>query len=187
MKINTICIIAITLLLFTTNLFASNLVGISCALKEDIAKKQALSDLSSQIYVELSSDFEKIVESKDENIVKNIKQAIKTKTRLPLFAVRYVKKDCKYDEYTKGFEITVFFNEKKAKNLYTQKILSLKREIEDLNDLLKTAKTQEAKYDILTELLTKIESFSKVCTVALFLNVKNLPVISQSESKIKQI
>jgi archaellum component FlaC len=140
------------------------------------AKKEALSDLSNQVSVNVKSEFKEFQKA-IENEYKNYKQnLIKTSSNLPLKSVRF--------KYENGDTLAIL-NSTLALNVYKNELNRLKKEIKEIQKEIQSTKSNTQKYRLYKELLKDVEEFNKNKIVAIVLRGENLPTINISEVKIK--
>ena len=148
------------LLLFITLLLQANtIVG------EGETKKEALSDLSNQLSVNIKSEFKSYVKIIGNNYKKAKEKKIYLISNLPLKGVKYQNSN----------PIKAILSSKSLK-VYKSELSRLKKEINYL-------KTQPKTYDNLTLLLQNIESFNKNKIVAVALGATDLPKITITKAE----
>lgn len=163
---------------FCLSVYASShkLVGFGFSPSLKVAKQEALEDLASQISIEISASFEQRSQQEGNKAQQKLKHLLKTSTKLPLFAVSY-KQSLKQE-----YEVQAFFDVTKAKKLYLAKLKKYHKSIQNLKSLLQKARTKKERYTLLSTLLSKADTFYKLESVALFLELKNTPKLHSFES-----
>jgi len=147
------------------------------------AKKEALSDLCMQIYVQVQSEFEKWVKGRmgTGKIVREIKKHVRTSSNLPILKAEITIK--KFPEEYKAFAV---LSSDKALPAYKARLSTLEKEINSLWLKVQRTKKQKVRYEALLELLSLIDAYEKHYVVATVLGYKEplkLPV-SRSEVKV---
>jgi hypothetical protein len=136
-----------------------------------VAKKEALSDISSQISSKVTSEY-KSYQAKLGNQYKESKEKIiNISTNLPIKGARFKK-----TEENDCIKIIATLDKNSLK-VYEESLKILKKNIDNLKN--------KTDYDSLELLLEKVQKFSKHKIVAIALGGKNLPTIDILESDIK--
>ena len=139
-------------------------------------KKEALSDLSNQISVEVSSDYTQIAQKLRNSYKDSKKSVIEVKSELPLKSVRFVYED--------GSTLAVL-NSTLALKVYKEELNRLKKEINSIQNSLKKNSSNTQKYRLYKQLLEDVDMFNKNKIVAVILRGENLPTINITEAEIK--
>jgi hypothetical protein len=139
-------------------------------------KKEALSDLSNQISVEVKSSYKQLSLAIANSYKNSQKKLIELKSELPLKSVRFVYEDG---------ETMAVLTSQYALKIYEDELSRLKKEIDTTIENLKNVNSKTVKYKLYKSLIINIENFNKHKIVATILNGENLPVLSVSESDIK--
>jgi hypothetical protein len=151
------CIILTTAILLN----ATTIVGIG----ED--KKEALSDLSNQLSVNVKSEFKSYAKVIGKQYKKIKEKEINLISNLPIKGVRY--------QNSQPIKAILSSN---AIKVYKEELIKLKKEIDYL-------KKQPKTYENLTKLLKDINSFNKNKIVAVALGATNLPNINITKSQVE--
>ena len=171
--------------LLTTLLFLSSLVqsatitGIGYADIEKEAKKESLADLSNKISVDVKSDFKTITKALGDDYQKLNEKLIELSSNLPLKGIEF-----KTLVGNRLVKTTAILSTKKALILYISELKRLHKNISASMLEYETAKNDDAKYNILNQVLKDIQSFNKHKTVAILLGGKNLPILNTTQSEI---
>jgi len=170
---------ALPILLIFTQLNATTLTGTAYANLEKESKKEALSDLSNKISVNVKSDFQTITKSFGKDYKKSNEKLIQLSSNLPIIGVDF--------HNTIGntlVKTTATISSEISLKVYITELKRLKRNIAHNILDLKTSKDDDIKYKILNQLLNDIDNFNKYKIVALILNGKNLPTLDITKSEI---
>jgi hypothetical protein len=168
------------ILVFTHLAFAIDLTGIGYGKTEKDAKNEALADLSSLIKVKVKSKYYQIVKGNNSNQIKEIKSVVLTESDLPILGV-------KYNLFIASSELMAeaHLNPDNVKKLYQSELNTTYKNVKDSLKFLEQAKTDIEKYNILTDLLTYIDRYSKYKAVALLIGLKNINTLPVTESEVK--
>jgi hypothetical protein len=139
-------------------------------------KKEALSDLSNQISVEVKSTYKQLSIALKDSFKNSKQKLIEVKSELPLKSVRFVYED--------GQTMAVLTSSL-ALNVYKNELDRLKKEIISIESNIKNTKSNSIKYRLYKSLLENVEAFNKHKVVAIILNGENLPTINITETDIK--
>ena len=147
---------------------------------KDEAIKDALSSLSSQLAVEVKSDYNRYKSVIDGKYQNNTTQKITTSSNLPILSADI-------DVYEGQNSVTVIseLDSKKALGAYTLEIKRVQNEIKQSLKIIKITKSSDIKYKNYTNILSLISSFNKHKVVATLLGANDLPSIEISISEIK--
>jgi hypothetical protein len=146
----------------------------------DEAIKDALSNLSTRLSVEVKSDFSKYKSVIDGEYKSNTTQKITTSSNLPILSANI-------DVFEAQRHVAVIseLDSKKALKAYRVEIDRLHKEIIQSLKSIKTVKSNDIKYKSYTNLIALIQSFNKHKIVATLLGASNLPSADVSIAKIK--
>ena len=167
--------------------YSIEIKGVGYGKDEIEAKLFALNDLSSQIEVEVSSQFSQIMtefsktgNSSSQEFTESI---VKTKSGLPIIGVKY--NVLKINDKNFKYKTESILDSKTSLNSYEAKLSSLKEEIQKLNNILNQKQTSAEKIETLNLLFSKIYSFNKYKIVTIFLGSTNIPKLDTSDGEIK--
>jgi len=171
----------ITILLFLSiSIEAITITGIGYGLNKKESKKEALSDLSNKISVEVRSRFISKTIILDKDYQKQKEKSIELSSNLPIKGI-----DISYIDSVRLTRATAKLDSKTALKLYLNELKKFEKELAFLELKLQTTKDKNLKYDLLNEMLNLLNNFEKHKIVAIFLGAKNLPQIDITKSKIK--
>lgn len=165
---------------FTIFLEASTFNGVGYGVSKIDSKKEALADLSSQISVDVKSDYETVTSNLSGKYEKNTKNIIHLSSNLPLKGVIF--KISKENDY---FKTVATIDSKNSLKLYKQELFSLQRNILDDHEMFMMSKNNNIRYHILKRLVKDIERFNKNKIIATLLGAKDLPSIKITMSTVK--
>jgi len=158
---------------------ATTITGIGYADLEPEAKKEALSDLSNKISVDVKSDFITITKTLGKEYEKSNEKIVELSSNLPILGVQFEELVGK-----RLVKSTAIINSKNTLSLYEIELKRLYKNISTSMLDLDTNKNDDTKYTILNQLLQDIESFNKHKVVAVILGAKNLPILAITKSEV---
>ncbi len=161
------------LLLFSNSAtFAAEVVGQGWGDTEALAKREALADISSRISITVRSNFKTSLSvnatTVDKNRTENVNQVsentVETHSELPILGASFSTRK-------EGEQVLVKAVLETSKNLplYTMKLDGLRGRIAALNGSLAKEKSGEVQYHAIMEMLTLLDEFKKLNTVAVYL------------------
>jgi hypothetical protein len=159
---------------------AKTIIGKGFGITREEAKKEALSDLSSSIQVEVQSSFESMVKEVNRKVEEFTRNVITLKSELPILGAEY-----KFSKTRDGQESTAILNSESVVRLYGAQINEIKKNIDTLQRLIEKSPSRMEKYQLYTEILTGLKQYYKYKTVAILLGSKNIPDIDITEVEIK--
>ena len=166
----------IFLLLLVSYSFATTIKGIGYGDNKEERLKNAVSDLSEEISVEVKSIYISHAQVDGKKYKKHQEEIVNLSSCLPIKGVKYFI----YPNNT-----TAILNSKYSLKVYIDELHRLKKEISFLELKLNNTKNNEEKYTILNKLLKYIISFNKHKIVATLLGGKNIPKIAIIQSQIE--
>ena len=137
-----------------------------------IAKKEALSDISSQISSKVTSEYKSYQAKLGDQYKESKEKIINVSTNLPIQGAKFETTEEKND-YIK----IIATLDKNSLKVYKESLRVLKNNIDNLKN--------KTNYDSLELLLEKVQKFYKHKIVAIALGGKNLPTINVLDSDIK--
>lgn len=170
----------ILIIISLIGLNATTIIGQGYGDNEKESLKDALSDLSNRISVNVKSDLKTFTNTVNKKYKKSISQIVHLSSSLPIKGAEF--KTINSARLTKT---TAILNSSKALYIYKKEIAKLKRNISSSFKELKKSKNSDIKYKILTQILEDIESFEKHKIVAILLGAKNLPSLNVNKNDIK--
>ena len=174
-------IVCLFLMLFISQYsFALELIGIGYGKSEREAKKDALADLSSLIRVEVKTKFFKKYTKTGSKYTKDVKNLILTESDLPILGVQYNMFAAKSELMAEAH-----LNPKKVKKMYKDELDTTYNNIHKSLELLEKTKSDDVKYQILSDLLTLIDSYTKYKAVGILIDLDNIKNLSVTESEVK--
>jgi len=159
---------------------AKTIIGKGFGITREEAKKEALSDLSSSIQVEVQSSFESMVKEVNRKVEEFTQNVITLKSELPILGAEY-----QYSKTRDGQKSTAILNSESVVRLYGAQINEIKKNIDTLQRLIEKSPSRMEKYQLYTEILTGLKQYYKYKTVAILLGSKNIPDIDITEVEIK--
>jgi hypothetical protein len=159
---------------------AKTIIGKGFGITREEAKKEALSDLSSSIQVEVQSSFESMVKEVNRKVEEFTRNVITLKSELPILGAEY-----QYSKTRDGQKSTAILNSESVVRLYGAQINEIKKNIDTLQRLIEKSPSRMEKYQLYTEILTGLKQYYKYKTVAILLGSKNIPDIDITEVEIK--
>ncbi len=159
---------------------AKTIIGKGFGITREEAKKEALSDLSSSIQVEVQSSFESMVKEVNRKVEEFTQNVITLKSELPILGAEY-----QYSKTRDGQKSTAILNSESVVRLYGAQINEIKKNIDTLQRLIEKSSSRMEKYQLYTEILTGLKQYYKYKTVAILLGSKNIPDIDITEVEIK--
>ncbi|UOD33945.1 LPP20 family lipoprotein [Deferribacteraceae bacterium V6Fe1] len=170
----------IVLLISFTNVMAENkeIFGIGYGQDREIAKKEALADLATQISVNIKSDFERVQKVLNNEIKSSAATSIiKTSSEIPLLGIKF--------EYQDDDKVIAILSSENSLSAYINEIEKLTVETNKLKTMSEQTNNSSLKYDYLLKILSNLKLLEKYKTVAIILGHSNFPVIDITESEIK--
>ena len=165
-------IFALLLLAYQQPILANEVVGQGWGDTEAAAKREALADISSRISVTVRSNFKttQTVSSKtvEKNKTETVNQAsestIETNSELPILGADFIV-------HNEGRQVLVKAILETSRNLpqYETKLDELRARINSLNSRVAKERKSEAQYSGLMDILTLLDEFKKLNTVAVYL------------------
>jgi len=166
--------------MITSNLLATTITGVGYAVSESEAKKEALSDLSNNISVNVKSDFQTIIKTSNKrNYNKLNKRFINLSSNLPILGASFdkvIEKDM--------VKAIATIDSKTARKIYLMEIRRIFKNILSSQTKLKSTKDENKRYMILTQMLKNIDSFNKHKIIASLLGAKYMPNLDITRSEI---
>jgi hypothetical protein len=159
---------------------AKTIIGKGFGITREEAKKEALSDLSSAIQVEVQSSFESMVKEVNRKVEEFTQNVITLKSELPILGAEY-----KFSKTRGGQKSTAILDSQAVLRLYADQINEIKKNIDTLQSLIQKSPSRMEKYQLYTEILTSLKQYYKYKTVAILLGSKNIPEIDITEVEIK--
>lgn len=169
----------IIFLAIATFLNAQVITGMGYGKDTKKIKDEALSDLSSKISSQVSSDFVTICAVAGDDVKKTLKSVVQVKSELPILGAEF-----KYDNY-KGV-VKVSLDSERVLKLYEEKLKQLSLELQKLSTLLKKTDSSSELYEIYTHLQRYLVEFNKHKIVAVMLGSRKIPKVTLSEALIIQ-
>jgi hypothetical protein len=178
-------------LIFSTHTFSQSieLIGVGEGSRIEIAKEEALSDLSQKIMVIVKSEFTSNETQKIEtdNWKRQNKEEfesykskiISLKTDLPILSPKFQNE--LYYNVKNTYYIEVLLNSE-DKLVYNDRLNSLYNNVSQNYSLIKKEDDSSKKVKLLIDILKDIEEYNKVRIIGIYLgvqNIKNLPVTEQ--------
>ncbi|MEA2017655.1 MAG: hypothetical protein U9N59_04335, partial [Campylobacterota bacterium] len=168
------------ILLFSMiTLQATTITGTAYASIEKDSKKEALSDLSNKISVNVKSDFKTITKSFGKNYEKSNEKLVHLSSNLPILGA-----DFKNNFGNTLIKTTATISSEVSLKVYIVQLKRLKKNISHSMLELENSTNPDIKYSILNQLLNDIENFNKHKIVALILKGVNLPTLGITKSEI---
>lgn len=160
------------LFLFSPALCAAQLSGQGWGDTEAAAKREALSNLSSRISVTVRSKVKnkKIISSKtvdqkrSDSVNQVAENSVETESELPILGAEFNSQ--KADG---RFVVEVVLDSARSRTLYDQRLNELRQQIAALNARFGMTQGNEAQYHLLMDMLTQLEEYKKLNTVAIYL------------------
>ena len=166
--------------LLTSSLYGVTITGQGYADLEKDSLKEALSDLSNRISVNVKSDFKTYTKVIDKDYKQSKEKLVEISSSLPIKGALF--DTLIGDRLTKT---TASLTTKNALGAYTMELKRLEKNISKNLIKLKNTKNKTLKYNILVQLYEDIENFNKHKIVATMLDGKNLPTIKTTISDVK--
>lgn len=151
---------------FINNLFANPLSAIGYGDNEEQAKRDALSNLSNNLYVHVDVAITSILGEEDGKAYSRIVKQVTTESNLPLLGTRFLP----VEKQSKGYKITVSLEPEQAVPLYRNKLHSLHNTLTTLSIYLKPTHDSELRYDRLLEAKKHLEEYENLRYIYLALN-----------------
>lgn len=168
-------IVSLFLITVLSNSFAAEVVGQGWGNTEAIAKREALADISSMISVTVRSTFKttqtvntnSVGKSKSESVSQASENAVETNTELPILGVDF-------SIHHEGQQVLVkaVLETSKSLPMYESRMDDLRGRITSLNASVMDTRAGEFRYNDAMELLTLLDEFKKLNTVAIYLGGK---------------
>lgn len=158
---------------------AATITGTAYADLEKDSKKEALSDLSNKISVDVKSDFKTITKSFGTHYEKSNEKLVELSSNLPLLGV-----DFQNIIGTRLVKTTATISSEISLAVYKTELNRLHKNISHGMLDLNTSKNEDTKYTLLNQLLQDIENFNKHKIVAIVLGAQNLPFLDVTKSEI---
>lgn len=168
-------------LITATSINALTLSAIGQGNTESESTKDALSTLSSQLSVEVKSDFKSYTTVLAGKYAKNKEKFVEVSSSLPIKGVVLSNKS-----NHNSIETTAILSTKNALNAYLVELDRLSKNIKDSKRKLKQTNNNNLKYSVLNQLLNDIENFNKHKIVATLLEGKDLPTLNITIATVKQ-
>ena len=167
-------------IILTTSLKAIIITGQGYGNNEKDSLEESLADLSSRISVNVKSDFKSYITTNDTSYDKRKEKLIELSSSLPIKSAKFVVLDG--NDLTKT---TASITTKYSLKAYMSELERLAKNIAD-GVLESTKKKNNAlQHTILTQVLQDLENFNKHKIVATMLGAKNIPLLKETEAKIK--
>jgi len=157
---------------FLSNTLAAVVVGQGWGNTEAAAKREALADISSRISITVRSNFKttqtvnalSVDKNKTETVSQASENTVETNTELPILGADFIV-------HNEGQQVLVKAVLETAKNLplYEKRLDGLRERIVALNIIVANAKASESQYHDIMDMLTLLEDFKKLNTVAIYL------------------
>ncbi|OIR19457.1 hypothetical protein GALL_03380 [mine drainage metagenome] len=164
---------ALLLLLFQVDLFAADIVGQGWGDTEAAAKREALADISSKISITVRSRFKStqvvsartVDKNRSEAVAQLSENTVETNSELPILGAEYASR-------TEGSQVSVQATLETSKSLplYEKRLDALRDHIAALKADTAKAKDGDAQYNGIMHMLTLLDEFRKLNTVAIYLN-----------------
>ncbi len=172
-------LILLNLLTLTIALNATTISGTAYATLEKDSKKEALSDLSNKISVNVKSDFTTITKSLGQTYEKANEKLVQLSSNLPILGADF--QNIVSDTLIKT---TATISSEISLEVYITELKRLKKNISHSMLEFENSKNDDIKYRILNQVLNDIENFNKHKIVALVLKGENLPTLDITKSEI---
>lgn len=164
-------------LFFVQSANAILLTGEGYDVTREGAKKKALAALSEALQVEVKSETD-ISQSTETGVQASTR--VQTLSELPLLGVDFTfSNKSNGDQFCSGM-----LDSRKVTKLYKEKLSLIATSINSMQKQLKTS-TATAKYQVLSDMLAKLDQYSKYQLVARLIGVKNIPSVSVTVSQVK--
>lgn len=175
-KIFVIVIMLISLINATAE--DKKIIGIGYGQDREIAKKEALADLTSQISISIKSDFEKVQKVLNNKIKSTAATSIiKTSAEIPLLGVRF--------EYPQENQVLAILSAESSLKAYINEIEKLTSETAKLIAISEKTKKLNLKYEYLLKILSNLNLLNKYKTVAIILGYSDFPELYITEDEVK--
>ncbi len=177
------------LLLCSPALMAAQLSGQGWGDTEAAAKREALANLSSRISVTVRSKVtnkktisSKTVDAKRSDSVNQVAEnSVETESELPILGAEFnsQKSDGR-------FVVEVVLDGARSRTLYERRLNELRQQIAALNARFDITQGNEAQYHLLMDMLTQLNEYKKLNTVAIYLGSNQAePVVSETDVRQK--
>jgi hypothetical protein len=143
------------------------------------AKKEALSDLSTTIQVQVESRFSTIESETDGKAVIDAKSVINLSSDLPILGA-----DIKESEEENGIWVTAFLSAAKAGPLYTARLHEIEKKMANALTAAKKAVYKADQYQALVKSLPLFEQYSRHKFVAICLGIRSIPELPATKSDL---
>jgi hypothetical protein len=141
-------------------------------------KKNALSDLSNSISIQVNSNLKTITKKIGTTYKKDIIKVVQLKSSLPIKSAKFINN---------GETLKAYISTQDSLNAYKLELNRLKKEIEKSYKIIKTTKDDGLKYQLCNDILKYMQEFNSHKIVATMLGGKDLATISIDETMIKNI
>lgn len=166
------------LLTFGNSAYALQLEASAYGKSIEQARKKALAALSESIFVDVKSTFTSESKNDGSYTANNI---IESTSNLPLLGVGFIVVDKAKEKYC-----TATLSSEKSLKLYKAKLDQLSSSISKADKKQQSlANDKSRRYQVLSELLTEIEQYSKYRAVALYLGNDSIPILSIAPQDIR--
>jgi len=157
----------------------AEITGVGYATSSELAKKEALVDLSQSIKSEVRSNFE----SKTTNSGSDSKSNIKISSNLPILGAEFNE----FNEFSLGreFEVNVKLTPQKVNKLYTKKLQNLKSEMSSILSEIKISKSNDLKLKLYENLYSLLKDYDRYESVAIVLGAKLENRLKVTKAKVK--
>ncbi len=160
------------LLLFSPPSFAAQLTGQGWGDTEAAAKREALADISSRISVTVRSKLKnkktitsKIDDQKRSDSVNQVAEStVETESELPILGAEFNSQKA-----GEKFFVEATLDDARSQRLYEQRLSELRQQIAAAHGRFAKTQGNEAQYYLLMEMLTQLEEYKKLNTVAIYL------------------
>ena len=164
--------IVLILLFSNSATFAAEVVGQGWGDTEAVAKREALADISSRISVTVRSKVKMsqsvnatlVNKTRTESVSQFSENTVETNSDLPILGAAFRTR-----KEGEQMAVTAVLETGKNLPLYEQKRDELRARLSALNTRVSTLKATEAQYHAIMEMLTLLDEFKNLSTVALYL------------------
>lgn len=168
------------ILIILIQIKSASIAGQGYGSNEKESLKDALSDLSNRISVNVKSNIQKITNLTDKKYKKNISSLVSLSSSLPIKGADY--KIINSPTLTKTIAT---ISSENSLRIYVKELKRLHKNISYNEMALAKIKNTDIKYETLNQILSDMKSFEKHKIVAVLLGATNLPLLNISQSKIK--
>lgn len=151
--------------------------GVGYDQDEKQAKKEALVDLSQNLSVQVESSFKQKIKGVNNTFTKDIEETIQLRSHLPLKGIHFKY----YNNY-----VEVVISTEDSLPIYLEELQRLREEINREVPKIDKIDDEALKFELLTELLRKIQEYKTHKLVAFLLGSKEIVNLSVDEIKIKK-